>query len=220
MHSHDDVGMSFPQTPAELLAEMASLYKYNMSDFEAMLWAAQVFECYPPEAVMRALIAHMESGTNDANFMPKYGAIKARLEPVRGFKEIESAVRITGPYAVPDIKDPVVLAAINELGGWARVCSEMPDPTVRPIDFDRYVKRVEAALQAARNQTHVQAINPPPLKAIGGAAPTPDTPALPLKAPLALAAPAKREDANAQASTSVDLTSRPLRASIWSTPKS
>lgn len=73
-----------PTTAREFLAHMATHYKHLMSEFETVLWEAQVFSVYEDPQIVRALKAHMESGTSDANFMPKYGAIRARLEPVRG----------------------------------------------------------------------------------------------------------------------------------------
>lgn len=207
--------INLPQTPAELLAEMARMYNYNLSDFEAMMWAAQVFDVYPPDVVMRALIAHMESGTQDANFMPRYGAIKAKLEPVRGFKELEQAVRLTGPYSTPKIKDPILLAAIEQLGGWVRVCTEMPDPIARPIDFERYVKRAETALQLAKTQVQVQGYKPPKLKALASPVPSSAAPQLEGVVTQALPAPSNIKETESRSAIKVDLTRAPMRASIW-----
>lgn len=155
-----------PTTPAEMLIEIARICKHDLSDFEALMWTTQIFECYPPEVVMRALRAHMESGTNDANFMPKYGAIKARLEPVRGFVEIEHAVRTGNPYVAQQFNDPVLIQAIHQMGGWERVCAEMPDPRERPIDFSQYVKRFEVALSAAKTKVEIHGMTPRPLQGI------------------------------------------------------
>lgn len=156
-----------PTDATEMLAHMANIYRYEISDFEAVLWQTQVINRYPNEAVMRALLAHMESGTNDSNFMPKYGAIKARLEPIAGFTQVHEAVRKFGPYQVPEISDPVLLSAIDQMGGWAKVCEEMPDPVGRAVDFDRYMKRFENAIQTGKQRVNVLCQLPPPLKAIG-----------------------------------------------------
>ena len=182
-----------PTTASEMLASMARLYKYDLSEFESMLWEAQIFSQFPDQIVMRALLDHMELPSADAKFMPKYGAIKAKLEPVRGFGEIERAVRTGSPYVMPDLKDPVLVEAVHQMGGWTLVCAEMPDPRERPIDFDRYLRRFESALGFARNQVNVQGKLPAPLAAIGIANTSRSTanPALGVSAKtLALEAPA------------------------------
>jgi hypothetical protein len=209
--NNQDVGIDLPSTPQELLAQMARMYKYELSDFEALLWTAQVFSVYPAQAVMRALMAHMESGTHDANFMPRHGAIKAKLEPVVGFKEIEQAIKQVGPYQLPNITDPVLLTAIEQMGGWARVCNELPDPVVRPIDFDRYVKRFEVAILAAKNQVQVQGHKPAKLKCIGNASSN-GAAALTHSTSPALPAPVQN-----RATAAVELQTN--KASIWSRPK-
>lgn len=178
---------TMPNNARAMLAEMASMYRYELTDFESMMWEAQVFSQHSDDVVMRALLDHMETPGKDAQFMPHYGKIKNKLEPVLGFLEIESAVRTGSPYKVPDIHDPVVVEAIQCMGGWAKVCSEMPDARERPIDYDRYLKRFEVALVAARNKVNVQGYRPAPLAAIGAPAAT----ALPSPSShLALEAPA------------------------------
>lgn len=175
---------SLPQNPAEMLAAMANMYRYEMPDLEAVLWVNQVFNVYPPKAVMRALLAHMEAGTADSNFMPKYGAIKKRLEPTRGFVDIVHAVSHGSPYVAPEsIKDPVLIQAIHEMGGWGKVCAEMPDGRERPIDFDRYMKRFDAAITAATAAIQVRGAKPQPLIGISQQS---GAPKLAAPAPLAI----------------------------------
>lgn len=158
---------AMPTTARDFLAHMATHYKYLMSEFETVLWEAQVFSVYEDPQILRALKAHMESGTSDANFMPKYGAIRARLEPVRGFQDIHQAVVSGSPYVAPSLNDPVLVEAIHQMGGWAKVCAEMPDLQAAPIDFDRYMRRFETVLVAARAKTQIQGHVPPALQGLG-----------------------------------------------------
>jgi len=160
-------GLRLPSGARELLGAMVNIYKYDLSDAEAVLWEHEVFSRYPEEQIMRALKAHMESGRPDAKFMPRYGEIKKMLEPMGGFAQVVQAVREAGPYAPPDISDPALLAAIHQMGGWATVCAELPDGRENPIEFDRYMKRFDVALAFARTTIQVQGISPPPLTAIG-----------------------------------------------------
>ena len=165
-HRRQDDGISMPQSPAEMLSAMARMYKYDLSEFEAILWTNQIFKSYEPEAVMRALLAHMEGPAPDSNFMPKYGVIKHKLEPTRGIEDIVAAVRGGSPYVAPAIKDPVLIQAIQQMGGWVKVCAEMPDPREKPIDFGQYIKRFDAAVTAAVSKIGVQNIKPAPLLGI------------------------------------------------------
>lgn len=167
-HASSCIKAGLPVSPEDMLAYMVNIYRYDLSAFEALLWEAQIFSVHPAQEVMRALMAHMESGTHDANFMPKYGAIKARLEPAPGVEQIVAAVKATGPYSVPSISDPGILGAIEMMGGWVAVCEQLPDPVAKPIDYDRYLKRLEVALQAARNRHQVKGVGAPSLKALGG----------------------------------------------------
>lgn len=161
-----------PATPEGLLAEMARLYRYDLSEFEATLWVTQVFNRYPSEAVMRALLAHMGSGGRDSAFMPKFGDILARLAPPLDVSSIVDAVKRFGPYKVPAITDPTLRLAIEKMGGWVRVCSEMPDSSTRSIDFDRYMKRLDAALAQARNAIEVHGAQAPQLACLGKPVPS------------------------------------------------
>jgi len=159
--------LRIPQNARQLLAAMSRLYKYELTDTESMLWEMEIFSRYPDETVMRALKAHMESGSADAKFMPRYGVIKRMLEPTGNFLQIVQAVKNVGPYGIPDIDDPVLIAAIHQMGGWVAVCTEMPDARERPIDFDRYLKRFDVALAAGQTEVSVRGIEPLPLTAIG-----------------------------------------------------
>jgi len=165
-----DETLRIPQNARQLLAAMARLYKYELTDTESMLWEMEIFSRYPDEVIMRALKMHMESGSTDAKFMPRYGMIKRMLEPTGNFLQIAQAVKAVGPYGIPDIQDPVLLAAIHQMGGWVAVCAEMPDARERPIDFDRYLKRFDVALAAAQTEVAVRGTPPTPLVAIGGCA--------------------------------------------------
>lgn len=156
-----------PSSAAGMLAEMARIYKYDLSAFEALLWQTQVFDDFPDEVVMRALMEHMMGNGPDAKFMPKPGAIKNRLVHTPGFAEIHAAVKVGSPYIAPNISDPALIEAIQMMGGWAQVCAEMPDNRESPIDYDRYTKRFEAAIGAARNKVNIHGHSPAPLAAIG-----------------------------------------------------
>ncbi|CUJ50658.1 Uncharacterised protein [Achromobacter sp. 2789STDY5608633] len=198
-----------PTTAREFLAHMATHYKHLMSEFETVLWEAQVFSVYEDPQIVRALKAHMESGTSDANFMPKYGAIRARLEPVRGFQDIHQAVVSGSPYVAPKLDDPVLIEAIHQMGGWTKVCAEMPDLQAAPIEFDRYMRRFETVLVAARAKTQVQGHMPPALQGLG----TPRI-AAPAAARLQLSGPAEAAEQPSPAEGGEPITQDSLRRTL------
>lgn len=153
-----DIGL--PTTGKEMLNAMCGMYGYTLSRLEAAMWTLQVLHVYSDEQIIRACIAHMESPPPASNFMPKYGAIKSLIAPPPSFLHLERAVRQYGPYATPAIDDPVIVEAINQLGGWERVCAEMPDSSTQTIDFNQYMRRAETALVAARRRVSVEGAQP------------------------------------------------------------
>jgi len=157
----DDFQM--PGTAKELLTAMARHYRYEMSDFEAMMWTARILSRFDDESIMRALIACMERPGRDKQFFPHYGVVLEMLEEPACAQVIEDLVRRGTPYESPRIDDPVLSTAIGLLGGWAQVCSELPDSQENPAGYTAYMRRMEAAMGQAARQIKVHGRTPPSL---------------------------------------------------------
>lgn len=163
-------GMDLPQSASDFLASMAMSYNYVLSDFEALMWTTRVFSRFDDASVVRALIRFMETTGRDRAFFPRYGMILEMLEAPAAATDLDTLVREGSPYTAPDIQDPVLLMAISLLGGWARVCQELPDARENPTGHTVYMKRVQAAMTQAATAVQVHGAKPPQLVAIGGAA--------------------------------------------------
>lgn len=147
---------SYPKNAHEMLAAMARMYNYDLTSFESMLWVGEIFDIYNDKDVIFALKYHMENGTR-SRFMPKYGEIKQLLEVHDDtLQEIRLLVSRYGSYSPPPVNEttPLVLATIEQLGGWVKVCAEMPDAS-DSASFSQYIKRAESACQAARKHVGV-----------------------------------------------------------------
>lgn len=159
-----DLGL--PQSAKDMIVAMTRIYGYEMSQFEAALWASQILDVYDEAQIVKACIAHMEGPAPERNFMPKYGTIKSLIDVEPSFVQIERLVLEYGPYNTPDVGCPVIAEAISLLGGWERVCAELPDSRVQSIDFNQYLKRAQTAIATARKRVMVQGISPKKLLGI------------------------------------------------------
>lgn len=147
---------NFPKNAPEMLASMARMYNHDLTSFESMLWAGEIFSVYNDKDIILALKHYMENGTQ-SRFMPRYGDIKQLLaveDDTLG--EIRLLVSRYGSYNPPSPSEttPLLLATIEQLGGWSTVCAEMPDSSESML-FTQYAKRAEKACQAAKKRVAI-----------------------------------------------------------------
>lgn len=151
----------YPQSASEMLAAMARMYNYDLSSFESILWSAEVLDIYDDREIMLAFKYYMENG-EQSRFMPKYGEIKRLLEEKEDVtQKLLNLVSRYGSYSPPSPKhtSTLLLATIEHLGGWAKVCSEMPDSS-NELSFAQYVKRTEKAAALAKKNIQIRSVTP------------------------------------------------------------
>lgn len=144
--------MNHYQNANEFLLDMCSMYNYTLSELETLMWQQRIFSQFSHREIINALVAHMEGPRG--SFFPKYGEIRSILGKDTTQIDFERLVRSSSPYEAPEVENPVLRHAIVLLGGWVEVCQQMPDPVSRPIDYQHYMKRVDAAIVQAKH--HVQ----------------------------------------------------------------
>ncbi len=132
----------------EALVETFAYYKYEVTKFEAELWA-RIIDEYGDDAVLSFLQSHLRS----SQFAPKVADAQRLLCPDKGneeaaFLKLTQAVRRFGPYSAPRLDDPAIALAIASLGGWAAVNEQMPSPEAR-FDYEAFQRRFGAAYQIA-----------------------------------------------------------------------
>ena len=149
------------------LTEVMSTYSHHMTVFEARVWKT-IIDSVPSEAFMLFLQRHFLS----SKFRPTPSdaavalGIGGSVDPTLAYAELERAVRTVGPYKVPEINDPVLRSAINQLGGWAHVNEQMPDPSQQYL-IKAFRDRFDAAYRLASVEVTIRGIAPNALMAIG-----------------------------------------------------
>lgn len=165
-------------TPEDLDAMQAALsnvmgmLKHAVTDFEAGLWL-NIMRGTPRAKFENFLTAYLMSPQS------RYGAPKPSdaaqalgfvTDPETAYALLERAVGQYGPYQQPEFKDPVLIQAVHNLGGWARVNEVMPSQE-NSFEVRAFKERFVAALNSATNQVRIEGLGVEPLLAIGGARP-------------------------------------------------
>ena len=99
------------------------------------------------EAIKQALTAHVND-TQHGDFVPKPADIVRHIEgdgdtrALSAWAKVEDAIRRVGPYESVVFDDPRTMAAIEEMGGWIKLC----DVTDRDLPFkgNEFKKRYQA----------------------------------------------------------------------------
>lgn len=156
---------SSPLSPAQLkLAEVFGMYKHDATPLEAELWT-RLIEVHGDEAILRFLSHHVLSSSfvprpSDAHKALETGAADSQA----AFSLVVAAVRKVGPYGTPTElnRHPAVVAAVEQMGGWAMVCAALPD-TSRSFELQAYQKQFDAAFRLGSSRVAIQGLAPAPL---------------------------------------------------------
>lgn len=148
------------------LTEVMGMYNHSMTGFEAQIWAT-VIDKVTPSAFQAFLQQHILT----SKFAPKPADAAAALalggaDPQQAYALLERHVSKCGPYATPGITDPVLIATVHQLGGWAAVNEQMPS-FKDTFALKAFKDRFESAFRLASHEVCIQGIKPKALLAIG-----------------------------------------------------
>ncbi len=111
---------------SEVLAGVHDFYGKDMSKFAASVWL-QACETLDVEQVTRALSAHLMD-PDRGQFMPKPADIVRQIQGtssdrslIAWGKVLDAAQRV-GAYQSVCFDDPVIHGAVEDLGGWMKLC--------------------------------------------------------------------------------------------------
>lgn len=134
---------------AEVIGQMFSAVKADLTPVEVNLWTRELNRL--GASVMLAFAEFWISGGGQggyrkaptiADFLkysdPNYVSVESALEILR------TNVASIGPYNDPKISDPKLQNAVVFMGGWVKVCDEMPDPA-DDFAWKRYADRFRLA---------------------------------------------------------------------------
>lgn len=119
----------------EAWSQVAEVYGKAPSD-GAMNLIFNALKRYDLEAIKQALTAHVND-TQHGDFVPKPADIVRQLEgdgdtrALSAWAKVEDAIRRVGPYETVVFDDPRTMAAIEEMGGWIKLC----DVTDKDLPF-------------------------------------------------------------------------------------
>lgn len=180
-------------TAFETVSQMFSaVNKAEITVIESNLWAREIARMGP--AKLLSFAEFWMSGGGQGNFRrtPTIDDFLMRADPTyvnstTALDLLASHVRQCGPYSDPVIEDLKLREAVSHMGGWAKVCLDMPDPS-NEFAHKRFAERFRGAWTHSE-ALHVQKKLAPP--ALLGLASSPEQ--------LKLAGPTQDSDAGVMA---------------------
>lgn len=130
---------------AELLTDALAFYGKDVSPFSLSVWweACQGFDI---EQVRKALTKHALD-PDGGQFAPKPADLVRALQGTKtdrslvAWSKVYRAMSEVGAYASPDFGDNAIHAAVNDMGGWPKLChistDELPFTQKRFCDLYR-----------------------------------------------------------------------------------
>lgn len=111
---------------ANLMTQALAFYRQDCSDFALSVWweACQRFDL---EQVRKALTAHAMDPER-GQFAPKPADLVRQLQGTHtdrallAWGRVWEAMQSTGAYQTVDFGDPIIHAAVVDLGGWVSLC--------------------------------------------------------------------------------------------------
>lgn len=148
------------------LAEVMGMYNHSMTAFEGQIWATII-----DKVKSSSFQAFLQQHVLTSKFAPKPSDAAAALalggaDAQQAYALLERHVSKCGPYATPEITDPVLISTVQQLGGWANVNEQMPS-FKDTFALKAFKERFESAFRLASHEVCIQGIQPRPLVAIG-----------------------------------------------------
>ena len=127
-----------------LLSGVASFYRAEVSTFQLSIWW-ETLRSFDMPAVEDAFLRHLKNPDN-GQFMPKpadiiklIGGSNADSAQI-AWTKVDRAVRHVGPYQTVIFDDPIIHAALADMGGWVELSRKEDDawPFVQREFENRY----------------------------------------------------------------------------------
>lgn len=154
------------------LSNVMGMLKHAVTEFEAELWL-NIMRRTPRvkfENFLKTFLMSPQSRYGAPKPSDAAQALGFVTDPETAYAVLERAVSQFGPYQQPQLADPVLIQAVHNLGGWARVNEVMPSQE-NTFEVRAFKERFVAALNSASNQVRIEGMAVEPLLAIGAARP-------------------------------------------------
>lgn len=151
----------------ESIAQMFTSVRAEMTNIEVILWLRQIDRL--GGARVMAFVEFWMSGGAQGSYR-RVPTIEDLLSYADGeyvsaaqsLELLRQHVSSCGPWSNPDIKDAKLIEAISYLGGWAKVCQDMPD-TSDDFAYKRFGERFKAAWSRSEALLVQKFLSPMPL---------------------------------------------------------
>lgn len=156
------------RTASETVSQMFSaVNKAEMTVIESNLWSREIERLGPTALLSFAEFWMSGSGQGNYRRTPTIDDFLMRADPAyvnaaSALDRLIVEVRLSGPYNNPTIENPKLREAIAHMGGWAKVCQDMPDPS-SDFAFKRFSERFRVAWTHSEALQVQQKLNPPAL---------------------------------------------------------
>lgn len=132
----------------KILIEIYGYHRQELRDSELLMWHRKLAS-FSLTSIGAAFDLHIDRSP----YLPRFNEILSLIEPrskALVFVDLELNVVRVGSYGTPVFAQPETAHVVECLGGWAKVCLEMPHPSDR-VALEAYRKRVEALYEPASN---------------------------------------------------------------------
>ncbi len=132
------------------LNEVMSYYRVKLTPFATEAWVA-CMDKFGAITVKDFLLQHMMTSKWPPTFEELHTAVGVLGGADWAFERVACEVKRVGPYHAPDFSDAPELAfAVAEMGGWTKLCAEMPAPEQDRFGYEALQKRFALHYQAAK----------------------------------------------------------------------
>lgn len=146
--SHSAQPLPSPGMAAIAQVMGAAAGNYEPSDMEIAMWE-DLAARFGDDALIRFARHHIQVTKFAPHISDALKFLSGATDAPHAMLALTREVRCTGPWESPRFDDAAVGVAVDYLGGWERVCSELPDPSDR-FSYDAFFKRFETAYTGAQ----------------------------------------------------------------------
>ncbi len=132
-----------PQDKARFITALTAaceLYGREMSDKAKAFYVRALEKHITADEAISALEAHIAGTGKESTFFPKPADLLRAIEGSpddlveQAWQQVRTAIEQVGPYESISFRDPLINAAIQEMGGWIRVAGELGSSDTK-LDF-------------------------------------------------------------------------------------
>lgn len=137
------------QLAGEFVSQLFAQAKADLTVIETNLWVAEIKRLGPDAMIAFGQFWMSGGGQGSFHRAPKIEDFLVRADPSYVSAEtaldcLRAEVSATGPYSDPNIENLKLRAAVVRMGGWAKVCQDMPDPS-EDYAFKQFAARFKSA---------------------------------------------------------------------------